>query len=380
MDCRSATAGQGEMDLGPFASIIGKWNDVNQYGKSYEVKLERNRLQVVMMGMHGRLRDRPKTVDLTYRPNPPELLWERRYSLKQSDFSLVEIRWRFLNGGQANHWKRAAPVPSVPTPPPVPPPLPRPPVRTPPLRPPSSAPVKRSRSRSPRRGDGLASPVPPPVDDAYDTYPDHDEELADPAYEADDDDAEAEAEAEGHDDGDEVEDAEHDHGMEQGDPNHKDTLQIDRKEVQIDVLTCGLRDRERCEEEAHFVVDMRSFYDPGCGPLKRHDGRHNEIIRRMVHHHLFTDLVRDLRQQLEEHLEDQSNRSVKFLLFCKSGRHRSVAAGGLLHYILLSEGYSSTELHHVSLGDGCGCDICSKPSAQRCLACEEGLRKWRSED
>jgi len=28
---------------------------------------------------HGpRLRDRPKTVDLTYRPNPPELLWERR--------------------------------------------------------------------------------------------------------------------------------------------------------------------------------------------------------------------------------------------------------------------------------------------------------------
>ena len=23
---------EGEMDLGPFASIIGKWNDVNQYG------------------------------------------------------------------------------------------------------------------------------------------------------------------------------------------------------------------------------------------------------------------------------------------------------------------------------------------------------------
>jgi hypothetical protein len=35
-------------------------------------------------------------------------------------------------------------------------------------------------------------------------------------------------------------------------------------------------------DQAHFVVDMRSFYDPGCGPLKRHDGRHNEIIRRMV--------------------------------------------------------------------------------------------------
>lgn len=352
---------QGEMDLGPFASIIGKWNDVNQYGKTYLVRVERNKLQVVMRGMHGRLRDRPKTVDLTYRPNPPELLWERGYSLKQADFSLVEIRWRFMNGGQANHWKRASPAPvaPVPTPPPVPPPLPRPPVRSPPVRPPpSSAPVKRSRSRSPRGGDGLASPVPPPDDDVIDE--------ADPA--------EPENEAEN---GDEVE---NDHGMEE-DPNHKDTdLQMDRREVQVDVLTCGLRDREKCEEEAHFVVDMRSFYDPGCGPLKRHDGRHNEIIRRMVHHHLFTDLVSDLRTQLEEHLEDQSNRSVKFLLFCKSGRHRSVAAGGLLHYILLSEGYSSAELHHVSLGDGCGCDLCSKPSAQRCLACEEGLRKWRSED
>ncbi|CAL1173549.1 unnamed protein product [Cladocopium goreaui] len=90
---------QGEMDLGPFASIIGKWNDVNQYGKTYLVRVERNKLQVVMMGMHGRLRDRPKTVDLTYRPNPPELLWERRYSLKQADFSLVEIR----RPGSADH-------------------------------------------------------------------------------------------------------------------------------------------------------------------------------------------------------------------------------------------------------------------------------------
>ena len=58
-------------------------------------------------------------------------------------------------------------------------------------------------------GDGLASPVPPPVDDAYDTYAEHDE--AEPA-EADDD---AAAEAEEAGEGDEVE---HDG---EGDANHK---------------------------------------------------------------------------------------------------------------------------------------------------------------
>lgn len=325
------------MDLGPFATILGIWKDQGQPWKNYTVEVVQEKLKVVCQDAR---RGSQFSVDLHYQPLPPQLNWQRRYSLKLADFNPTDIKWRFPNGKQANHWRRPAPPP------------PRPPLTPPPafsaFPTPSPPPVKRSRSRS--RGTS-ASGIRGSTANAASIFEEDDLDNAEQALPV---------------------------GSVENSPKA-----VDQEEVRIVVMTCGLRDLQQCEEEANFCVDMRSFYDPGCGPLKKHDGRHHEIIRRMVHHHLFMDLISDLRTRLADHMEaavPTSDGSLHFLLYCKSGRHRSVAAGTLLHYILLCEGYSGVELQHVSLGDGCGCDTCSKPSAQRCLACEEGLRKWRNKD
>ena len=169
------------------------------------------------------------------------------------------------------------------------------------------------------------------------------------------------------------------------------------------ITTCGLADRERCEAEGGLVIDMRSFYDPACGPLKRFDGRHYEIIRRLVHHYLFPELVSNLRQHLEEASEDGH---VRFILFCASGEsnvcqeseaNRVVTVRWLLESFcitsfsvtVIAPGLTNSsfrlalglvDLHHESLGEGCTEDICSKPSGKQCLALEEGLRVWRGEE
>lgn len=355
--------------LGPFASILGRWIDAKG-DKYYDMEVEKGELQVVMYSWRGSTaRRNVKKVEINSANH--YLFWRPRFTLDLRDFGPTELRWRYMHQGFANHWHRERGY--------------------------------RADAHADAQADAHAEEPADHVAEPNEVEPGEAE-----LEEGDAEEAEVKAELK-----EEHEELAYLNGRDRsrslrrrspprpfghrrsrsrsrasrrsgshggGDGAQLELIKVDKEQVTIEIVTCGLRDLQRCGEEGGGIIDMRSFYDPGCGPLKRHDGHHHEIIRRLVHHHLFKDLVCNLRDQLADCLrQEQDDCKARFVLYCKSGRHRSVAAGNLLHYILLCEGFSGTQLQHESLGEGCSCAKCSKPSGQRCLACEEGLRKWRNE-
>eukprot|EP00913_Durusdinium_trenchii_P027840 g26104.t1 len=385
--------------LGPFASILGRWIDAkggasdddqsnasngggSDAGGPCGMTVEKGELQVVMYSWRGSTaRRNVKKVEINSANH--YLFWRPRFTLDLRDFGPTELRWRYMHQGFANHWHRERGY--------------------------------RADAHADAQADAHAEEPADHVAEPNEVEPGEAE-----LEEGDAEEAEVKAELkEEHEELAYLNGRDRSRSLRRRSPprpfghrrsrsrsrasrrsgshgggrsrteldgvgdhhlpsrDHDATMPwwfalLHQEQVTIEIVTCGLRDLQRCGEEGGGIIDMRSFYDPGCGPLKRHDGHHHEIIRRLVHHHLFKDLVCNLRDQLADCLrQEQDDCKARFVLYCKSGN--------LLHYILLCEGFSGTQLQHESLGEGCSCAKCSKPSGQRCLACEEGLRKWRNE-
>ena len=301
--------------LGPFTFLVGtKWGENN--GKRYELNLNAGCLEVMIQ---AHLRQAPRRIQLVR--EQACLKWLARHSvfwLNLDDCTEDVLRWRRSNGRVANEWRRFGPK-------------------------------LRSRSRSQGRA----------LQTEQDTAGAH--EGPETAKEEVEELATAEASEQGDGDG----------------AANLELLDIDKEQVQIFLTTCNLRHKDKLEKENTFAVDVRGFWDPGCGDLRGHDGRNPEIIRRLQHHHLFEDLVGHIRSQLSGLFRAAGGPcTIGILLYCKSGKHRSVATGEILNYILLLEGYRHTQLDHASL-EGCRCALCTTPTAKRSLACEEAHRKWR---
>ncbi|CAE7250330.1 rpfC [Symbiodinium pilosum] len=159
-----------------------------------------------------------------------------------------------------------------------------------------------------------------------------------------------------------------------------ESLELDKSQVSFQIVTCG-KDRfnKHHMQEQAIVFDVRDFHDPGAGELKFHDGRHDEIISRILRHSAFPELMVSMRRRIVEQLS-QRQASIKIVFYCKSGRHRSVACGTLLHYILFSENFRKTKLEHEGNYDGfmcCHCGRCEGKTAKRMHVCEDALRAWK---
>ena len=110
-------------------------------------------------------------------------------------------------------------------------------------------------------------------------------------------------------------------------------------------------------------VDARPFPDPEAGDLRGHVGNHPQIIARMAEHKNFRFWLSHVHREIR--LVLQRERTVRIGLFCKKGRHRSVAAAWLLKHIGEREGWTCTVTHLCS-------DKWNYRCREWCRECREG--------
>lgn len=130
--------------------------------------------------------------------------------------------------------------------------------------------------------------------------------------------------------------------------------------------------------EVDFWLDARCFGDPDAGPLKHHIGTHPFIIERLVNSDHFAPWLRSAKrhfQRIRRRLASSATsraakldgdaaleeRGLTVLVFCRSGRHRAVAAATVLRHVVAEhEGMRCPEPMHLCLLKlgGCRCHYC----------------------
>ena len=110
-------------------------------------------------------------------------------------------------------------------------------------------------------------------------------------------------------------------------------------------------------------LDARIFSDPAKDDLKGHTGRHPEIIARMVAHPAFRWWIHNAHRTFIETATNWSdNTMLPAVVFCRSGRHRAVAASEILKGVLACvEGWEFAPTIHMTIDverAGCTCAKC----------------------
>jgi len=137
----------------------------------------------------------------------------------------------------------------------------------------------------------------------------------------------------------------------------------------------------------HLVLDARGFPDFQSAQLTRHLGVHPEIIARITGHKRFPRWLQDVKRQWKEisaRAEREGEQELVVALYCRMGKHRSVAATECLRYIAETvEGILVEPVLHLSKPrwgkNVCrgGCDECSPFSEERDAALERAAQLWR---
>ena len=142
---------------------------------------------------------------------------------------------------------------------------------------------------------------------------------------------------------------------------------------------------------ADVRLDARCFHDPDAGKLKRHVGTHPDIIDRLVQSDLFIEWVRKARCEVTKIADGRAraqrsgthhDSSSVVLIFCRSGRHRAVAAAAVLERSLVAcHGFIMLPVQHFSMDrsggrGGCLCPSCQFPgSGDSAVAREAALQR-----
>ena len=123
--------------------------------------------------------------------------------------------------------------------------------------------------------------------------------------------------------------------------------------------------RVALERSPAVQLDARCFRDPGAGELIDHTGMHPAIISRLVATKEFPLWAGAARGQIleavREHERDRLRGPVTVLVFCRSGKHRAVAAAAVMrHAAITVEGLNCLPVIHLGRPR---CNWC-------CVACE----------
>ena len=110
-------------------------------------------------------------------------------------------------------------------------------------------------------------------------------------------------------------------------------------------------------------LDARIFSDPAKDDLKGHTGRHPEIIARIVAHPAFGWWIHNAHRRFIEASTNWSGGTIlPAVVFCRSGRHRAVAASEILKGVLACvEGWEFAPTIHMTIDverAGCTCAKC----------------------
>ena len=131
------------------------------------------------------------------------------------------------------------------------------------------------------------------------------------------------------------------------------------------------------DERPAIHLDARVFSDPGKRDLGRHTGRHHEIIARMVAHEKFRSWMRNAHRTFAKvFINWDGGPILPAVVFCRSGKHRGVAASEILKGVLSRvEGWKFAPTIHMSIDierEGCRCDNC-RPDRQICESIEKSI-------
>jgi len=157
--------------------------------------------------------------------------------------------------------------------------------------------------------------------------------------------------------------------------------------VRFDIETYGFRHLAAPVEGVDLQVDVRRFRDPAVGPLVEHDGRHPEIMTRLVQHRDFPDFIARVRGLIVRKLSElgvgkspsdgADEVTLRFAFYCNAGRHRSVAGAYLLAHIAQAVGFGKVTLRHASLVK-CGCTMCQGGGPSVVAAKARALELWNT--
>jgi len=116
-----------------------------------------------------------------------------------------------------------------------------------------------------------------------------------------------------------------------------------------DTLHRALR---RKDLKVDVFVDARNFPDPECRTLTRHTGHNHEIIARLVGHRNFQSWLGsvkvDFHQACAQGGNAGSDLQLTIAVYCRAGKHRSVAGAIVLQHILTQEGWECPMPRHLS--------------------------------
>jgi len=138
---------------------------------------------------------------------------------------------------------------------------------------------------------------------------------------------------------------------------------------------------------ADLVVDARGFPDPASiGAGYGHTGHHPEITQRIMNHFNFRPWLRQVKHRFLI-AASSSCSDVGLALYCRSGKHRSVATALILRHILQMEQWRVAEVQHLSqefwgrkVCDPDRCDECTARPIQLWESIQNAHTIWESND
>ena len=149
-----------------------------------------------------------------------------------------------------------------------------------------------------------------------------------------------------------------------------------------DIAAALRRVQGGADAENLLILDARPFPDPNSWVLSQlgHSGRHHQIVGGLCHHRNFWYWLRDVKISFQEQLEKSGDISVA--IYCKRGKHRSVAAAVILRHIFQSEGYQCSKVWHMSYKQWTfccylDCDVCCNPPEEMQTHLDMALEYWR---
>lgn len=146
----------------------------------------------------------------------------------------------------------------------------------------------------------------------------------------------------------------------------------------LQVVTFGVRFHDAMGLQPNLLVDTRCFRDPGAGALRAHDGHHPEILLRMSRHEFFTAWLQMLKRNVMVTLAASAGQAIVIAaVFCRSGRHRSVAAASILLHLACASGVCCLPPKHLSLKP-CGCGECREDNTKNAEVFAHAERIWNA--
>ena len=131
---------------------------------------------------------------------------------------------------------------------------------------------------------------------------------------------------------------------------------------------------------ADILLDCRNFNDPNKWALCRlgHSGRHHRIVEGLLAHPFFRVWLQSAKRRFQRRLLVAPSEQMTLGIYCRRGKHRSVAAALVLGYILQTEGFDCWTEHLASQYWPCaiGCKVCGNPPAALYRSFQQALEMW----